>query len=193
MLCLNQQARTHTQRETGEKMLPHHSLIAMRQQHDQPALPDPLGLTAGDKLVNDALGVVGEVAELCLPDDQGVGVGNGVTEFKTCPDEHAINANSLRRYKLDTVQTVLERITSPNKAATDTPSIPGDVHSNEYQLRITKSSQTTNIFTSHARSAIWRNDTEHKNSRDDFSIHITGRQNPTSVRASLQQKFTVGT
>jgi hypothetical protein len=39
----------------------------MRQEHDQSRLPDPLSLTAGDKLVDDALRSVREVAKLSLP------------------------------------------------------------------------------------------------------------------------------
>ena len=39
-------------------------------------------MTTGDKLVDDALGGVAEVAELGLPHDQRVGVGHGVAKLK---------------------------------------------------------------------------------------------------------------
>ena len=42
----------------------------MRQKNDKAALADPLGLTAADELIEDALRVVGEVAELCFPADE---------------------------------------------------------------------------------------------------------------------------
>ena len=60
-----------------------HSLHSVRQQHHKPRLPHPLRLAAGDELVNDALGSVGKVPELALPQHQGIGVGHGVAEFKS--------------------------------------------------------------------------------------------------------------
>ena len=62
---------------------------AVRQEHNETRLSDPLGLTAGDKLIDDALGRVGEVSELGFPQDQGVGVGHRVAQFKS---EHAVLA-----------------------------------------------------------------------------------------------------
>jgi len=50
----------------------YHSFVAVRQQNDKAALSDPLGLSAADELVKDALRVVSEVSELCLPADQSV-------------------------------------------------------------------------------------------------------------------------
>ena len=48
------------------------ALVAVRQQqHDAGALP-PLLLGAGDELVDDDLGAVGEVAELGLPEHQRI-------------------------------------------------------------------------------------------------------------------------
>ena len=61
----------------------YHALVAVREQHDQAGLPDPLGLTAADELVNDALSRVAEVAELRLPDDQRVRVRQRVAQLKT--------------------------------------------------------------------------------------------------------------
>ena len=59
-----------------------HSLHSVGQQHHEARLPHPLGLTARDELVNDALGGVGKVAKLTLPENQGVGVGHGISELK---------------------------------------------------------------------------------------------------------------
>ena len=55
---------------------------AMRQQHNETRLPYPFGLTAGDELVNDALGGVGEVAELSFPDHQRVRVRHRVSQLE---------------------------------------------------------------------------------------------------------------
>mgnify|MGYP001259143623 CR=1 FL=1 len=55
---------------------------AMGKQHDQAGLPDPLGLTAGDELVDDALGRVGEVSKLRLPQNQRVRVGHTEAQFE---------------------------------------------------------------------------------------------------------------
>ena len=44
-----------------------HALHPMGQQHDQPALPDPLALTTCNELINDALGSVGKVSKLSFP------------------------------------------------------------------------------------------------------------------------------
>ena len=63
-------------------MLGPHALVAVREQHDEARLPDPLGLAGRDELVDDALGGVGEVAELRLPDHQRVGVGERVAELE---------------------------------------------------------------------------------------------------------------
>jgi len=44
------------------------------QQENDAVLSDPLGLAAADELVNDALGRVGKVPELGLPQHQGIRV-----------------------------------------------------------------------------------------------------------------------
>lgn len=54
----------------------------MRQQQNKSGLSHPLGLPAGDELVDDALRAVVEVAELSLPQDQRVRVRYGVTHLK---------------------------------------------------------------------------------------------------------------
>ena len=51
------------------------ALVAVRQQHDEAAHPQPLALARGNELVHNHLGAVGEVAELGFPHGQGVGVG----------------------------------------------------------------------------------------------------------------------
>src|SRR5205807_6711537 len=51
------------------------SFVTVRQQHRQPAVLSPLLLGAGDKLVDDDLGAVDEVAELRFPDDQRRRIG----------------------------------------------------------------------------------------------------------------------
>jgi hypothetical protein len=56
----------------------------MGQQHDKAGLTHPFGLSRGDELIDDALGSVVEVSKLSLPADQGVGVGHGVTQLKSC-------------------------------------------------------------------------------------------------------------
>ncbi len=54
-------------------------LVAVRQKQCQTAEPSPLGAATADKLVDDNLSAVGEVAELCLPDHQRVWLSGGVT------------------------------------------------------------------------------------------------------------------
>lgn len=55
---------------------------SVRQKEDDARLSDPLGLSRGDKLVNDALGRVEEIAKLSFPADEGVGIGHRVTQFE---------------------------------------------------------------------------------------------------------------
>lgn len=54
------------------------AVVAVGKGHDEAGALHPLDLAGGDELVDDALGVVGEVAELGLPHDEGVGGGEGV-------------------------------------------------------------------------------------------------------------------
>ena len=54
------------------------AVVAVGKGHDEAGTLHPLDLAGGDELVDDALGVVGEVAELGLPHDEGVGGGEGV-------------------------------------------------------------------------------------------------------------------
>ena len=54
------------------------SFKAVRQKQNNAAHAQPLRLARRQKLINDHLRAVGEVAELRLPQDEGVGVGEGV-------------------------------------------------------------------------------------------------------------------
>jgi len=56
----------------------------MRQQNYQAALSSPLGLAAGDELIEDALRVVSKVSKLCLPAHQRVRITLRVTQLETC-------------------------------------------------------------------------------------------------------------
>src|SRR5947209_8335390 len=59
---------------------------SMRQQHHETARAEPLGLAGGNKLVDDRLGSVREVAELGLPKDQRLRIGKRIAIFEP---EHA--------------------------------------------------------------------------------------------------------
>ena len=65
------------------------ALVAVGQEHDEAGLPQPLLLPRGDELVDDDLRRVGKVAELGLPQHEGVGVLERVPELKA---EHAVLA-----------------------------------------------------------------------------------------------------
>ena len=58
------------------------TLVAMGKEHDDAGEQPPLGFAGGDELVNDDLRAVGEVAELCLPEDEGFGVIAGEAVLK---------------------------------------------------------------------------------------------------------------
>lgn len=55
----------------------------MRQKHHEAIFHIPLGFPRANELVNDDLGPVGEITELCLPQHQGVGMGLCVAELVT--------------------------------------------------------------------------------------------------------------
>uniref|UniRef100_A0A146YLN3 Uncharacterized protein n=1 Tax=Fundulus heteroclitus TaxID=8078 RepID=A0A146YLN3_FUNHE len=59
-----------------------HSLHAVGQQQNDAVLPDPLGLTRADELVDDALRRVVEVSKLSLPQDQRVGARHGEAQLE---------------------------------------------------------------------------------------------------------------
>lgn len=56
--------------------------VAVREQHAQPGLAQPLLLASGDELVDHALGRVGKVTELRLPHDERCGVLQRVAELE---------------------------------------------------------------------------------------------------------------
>jgi hypothetical protein len=68
-------------RRYGTRLWP--TFHAVGQEKDEPRLPDPLGLSAGDELVDDALGRVGEVPELGLPQHQRVRVCHRESQLKS--------------------------------------------------------------------------------------------------------------
>ena len=64
--------------DAGRGVLGALALVAVREQHDEAGGLVPLVLGGHDELVDDDLGAVHEVAELRLPDDEGVLVGDRV-------------------------------------------------------------------------------------------------------------------
>ena len=64
------------------------TIVTVGHGHDKTGTLEPLDLTGSDELVNDTLGVVGEITELGLPHDEGIGRGQRVTilesETKIC-------------------------------------------------------------------------------------------------------------
>ncbi len=63
--------------DPGARVLGALTLVAVGQQHREPAHALPLGLGTGDELVDDDLGAIGEVTELGLPDHEPARVGTG--------------------------------------------------------------------------------------------------------------------
>jgi hypothetical protein len=63
--------------DAGAGVLRALAFVAVRQQHDEAGEQAPLGFAGGDELVDDDLRAVGEVAELRLPEDEGLGVVAG--------------------------------------------------------------------------------------------------------------------
>lgn len=68
--------------DATRRMLRSHAFHAVRQQHHQATLTHPFRLAAGDELIDDALGGVGEIAELSLPDDKSIWIGHAVAQFE---------------------------------------------------------------------------------------------------------------
>src|SRR5205823_12446406 len=58
------------------------AFIAVRQQQDEPAHAQPFRLARTQKLVDDNLGAIGEIAELRLPQHQSGGIGEAVAIFE---------------------------------------------------------------------------------------------------------------
>jgi hypothetical protein len=59
------------------------AIITVRQRDNETGALQPLGLSRSDKLVDNALSVIGEVTELGLPHDQGIRGGQRVAVFET--------------------------------------------------------------------------------------------------------------
>ncbi len=59
------------------------TFIAMRQQHNQSAEQSPLVFARCDELIDDDLRTVGKVAELRLPQNQGLRIIAAVTVLET--------------------------------------------------------------------------------------------------------------
>mmetsp|Transcript_5283 Transcript_5283/g.16144 ORF Transcript_5283/g.16144 Transcript_5283/m.16144 type:complete len:212 (+) Transcript_5283:115-750(+) len=57
--------------ESGGGVLGALALVAVREQHDEATLAQPLLLSRREELVDHALRRVGEITELCLPHDEG--------------------------------------------------------------------------------------------------------------------------
>ena len=73
--------------EAGRRMLRSLPLVAVRQEQCKAAAPAPFGIAAADKLIDDDLGTISEVAELRLPNDQRSGLGSGIAVLET---EHGL-------------------------------------------------------------------------------------------------------
>mmetsp|Transcript_26512 Transcript_26512/g.60376 ORF Transcript_26512/g.60376 Transcript_26512/m.60376 type:complete len:417 (-) Transcript_26512:1359-2609(-) len=87
--------------EAGRGVLSTLAVVAVRQQHGEGGLLQPLVLACADELVEHHLCRVGEVAELCLPYDQSVRVLVAVAQLETqhsvlCQDGIAGNEALLR-------------------------------------------------------------------------------------------------
>ena len=68
--------------EPGARVLGSLPLVAVREQEHEPAHALPFRLRARDELVDHDLGAVREVAELGLPDDELVGIGEAHPELE---------------------------------------------------------------------------------------------------------------
>ena len=60
--------------------------ITVRKQHHDPAGAQPFGFAGGDELIDDGLRAVDEIAELRLPQNERLGVGDRIAIFES---EHA--------------------------------------------------------------------------------------------------------
>jgi hypothetical protein len=64
---------------TARRVLWTLSVVTVRKRHDETRTLHPLNLTRGDELIDDTLGVVGEVTELGLPHNKRIWRGQRVT------------------------------------------------------------------------------------------------------------------
>ena len=63
------------------------SIVTVRQRQNETRALQPLRLSRGDELVNNALSIVGEVTELSFPHDKSIGRGQRVTVLETKTNE----------------------------------------------------------------------------------------------------------
>lgn len=84
--------REHTRLLVTELQPPLHSagrvlralaIITVRQRQNQARALEPLGFSSGNELIDDALSVVGEVTELCLPHHESIRGSQRVSVFET--------------------------------------------------------------------------------------------------------------
>lgn len=54
------------------RMLGTLSIITVRKRENQASTLMPLSFTGSNELIDDTLGIVGEISKLGLPDDQGI-------------------------------------------------------------------------------------------------------------------------
>lgn len=59
------------------------TFVAVRKQHNNTALSNPLGLSRSDELIDDDLRTIGKVTELRLPHDERIRVGQGISELES--------------------------------------------------------------------------------------------------------------
>ena len=69
--------------EAGRAVFGSCTIISVGEEEDQATLAHPLHLTTGNELIDDDLGSVGEVTKLGLPQDERVGILEGVAKLKT--------------------------------------------------------------------------------------------------------------
>lgn len=74
----------------------HHAFHAVWQQQHDAILPDPLGLTGTDELVDDALGCVVEVSKLSLPQDESIWTCHCKPQLESCGSEGFLIILSIR-------------------------------------------------------------------------------------------------
>src|SRR5690606_28676275 len=112
--------------------------VAVWQQQGQAAQALPLVLTAGDELVDNHLGAVGEVAELGFPDYQGIRRGRGIAilegQYRHFRKQRVIDAEAAglwhqlcQRNVLGAGLLVVQHRVSVGERATS-HILPGDAH-----------------------------------------------------------------
>lgn len=68
--------------DTGTRVLGSLAVVSVGQAHNQASALQPLALSSRNELVNNALRVVGEVAELSFPNGEGTGGDQRVAKFE---------------------------------------------------------------------------------------------------------------